>query len=63
MTISDATLTSLKTPPHSIEAEQFLIGGILLDEYAYENIAGTFQESELAGRRMANRPDAPGLRV
>ena len=41
MTISDATLTSLKTPPHSIEAEQFLIGGILLDEYAYENIAGT----------------------
>ncbi len=41
MSATDIALTSLKTPPHSIEAEQFLIGGILLDEYAYEQIAGT----------------------
>ncbi|MDD3267118.1 MAG: replicative DNA helicase [Burkholderiales bacterium] len=40
MATEDFNLSSLKTPPHSIEAEQFLIGGILLDEHAYEYIAG-----------------------
>lgn len=38
---TDTSLSSLKTPPHSIEAEQFLIGGVLLDENAYDYIAGT----------------------
>ncbi len=33
-------ITSLKTPPYSLEAEQFLIGGILLDETSYDYIAG-----------------------
>ncbi|TXI93762.1 MAG: replicative DNA helicase [Neisseriales bacterium] len=41
MAISDNTLTALKTPPHSIEAEQFLLGGILLDENAFDYIGGS----------------------
>jgi len=40
MAVSDNTLISLKTPPHSIEAEQFLLGGVLLDEYAFDYIGG-----------------------
>ena len=34
----------LKTPPHSVEAEQMILGGILLDEDAYINIAGVLHE-------------------
>lgn len=37
---TEINLANLKTPPHSIEAEQFLIGGVLLDENAYDYIAG-----------------------
>lgn len=40
MSSFENNLASLKTPPHSIEAEQFLIGGILLDESSYDYIAG-----------------------
>lgn len=34
----------LKTPPHSLEAEQMILGGLLLDEHAYLNIAGIIHE-------------------
>lgn len=38
---TELNFAALKTPPHSIEAEQFLIGGVLLDENAYEtHVAG-----------------------
>ncbi len=40
MTTSENLINSLKTPPSSIEAEQYLIGGVLLDEYAYDYIGG-----------------------
>ena len=33
-------ISILKTPPHSIEAEQMILGGLLLDEDAYVDIAG-----------------------
>lgn len=36
----DGSIAMLKTPPYSLEAEQFLIGGLLLDESSYEYIAG-----------------------
>ncbi|MBP9218422.1 MAG: replicative DNA helicase [Sterolibacterium sp.] len=36
----DSQVASLKLPPHSIEAEQSLIGGLLLDNQAWENISG-----------------------
>lgn len=35
----------LKTPPHSIEAEQMILGCILIDEDSYINIAGIVHES------------------
>jgi replicative DNA helicase len=37
---------TLRLPPHSIEAEQSLIGGLLLDNSAYENIAGMVSEAD-----------------
>ena len=36
---SDNQTSSLRVPPHSIEAEQAVIGGLLLDNRAWENIA------------------------
>lgn len=38
------TFSVLKTPPHSIEAEQMLIGCLLIDEDSYINIAGILNE-------------------
>ncbi len=37
--ISDPQVAALKLPPHSIEAEQSLIGGLLLDNAAWDRIA------------------------
>ncbi len=36
---SDPQLESLRVPPHSIEAEQSVLGGLLLDNSAYDRIA------------------------
>ena len=36
---SDPQLDSLRVPPHSIEAEQSVLGGLLLDNSAYDRIA------------------------
>ena len=41
---SDPTL-SLKVPPHSIEAEQAVLGGLLLDNQAWDRIAGKVAKS------------------
>ena len=38
--MSDNSVSILKTPPHSLEAEQMILGAILLDEDAYDNVAG-----------------------
>jgi replicative DNA helicase len=35
---ADAQLVSLKVPPHSIEAEQSVLGGLLLDNVAWDRI-------------------------
>jgi len=37
--VADAPIAALKLPPHSIEAEQSLIGGLLLDNAAWDRIA------------------------
>ena len=42
----DPQLAAIKLPPHSIEAEQSLIGGILLDNAAWERIADLASESD-----------------
>ena len=36
---ADPQLLALKVPPHSVEAEQSLIGGLLLDNSAFDRIA------------------------
>src|SRR6478752_7658577 len=35
----DPQLLALKVPPHSVEAEQSLLGGLLLDNEAFDRIA------------------------
>ena len=34
-----ATIEQLKVPPHSIEAEQAVLGGVLLAERGFEEVA------------------------
>ncbi len=42
----DPALAALKLPPHSIEAEQSLIGGLLLDNAAWDRIADAVIERD-----------------
>jgi len=39
MAADDSALEQLKTPPHSREAEQSLLGGLLLDEQTWDQVA------------------------
>lgn len=41
----DPQIAALKVPPHSIEAEQSVLGGLLLDNSAWDRIADFLQES------------------
>ena len=43
---SDPQVAALKLPPHSIEAEQSLIGGLLLDNSAWDRIADIVGQSD-----------------
>jgi len=43
---NDALLLSLKVPPHSVEAEQSVLGGLLLDNSAFDRIGDVFSESD-----------------
>ena len=40
------TIESLKTPPHSIEAEQSVLGGLLLDNEAWDQVADRVCETD-----------------
>jgi replicative DNA helicase len=42
----DPQVAALKLPPHSIEAEQSLIGGLLLDNQAWDRIADQVNEAD-----------------
>ena len=42
----DPQVAALKLPPHSIEAEQSLIGGLLLDNSAWDRIADIVNETD-----------------
>jgi replicative DNA helicase len=44
--ISDATLDSLRVPPHSIEAEQSVLGGLLLDNQAWDRIGDQVTDTD-----------------
>jgi len=43
---SDPQIAQIKLPPHSREAEQSLIGGILLDNQAWERVADLANEAD-----------------
>ena len=42
----DAQVAALKLPPHSIEAEQSLLGGLLLDNNAWDRIADIVSQAD-----------------
>ena len=48
----DPQLDALKVPPHSIEAEQSVLGGLLLDNAAWDRIADVI----VAERLLPLRP-------
>src|SRR5512142_309565 len=43
---ADTQLEALKLPPHSVEAEQSVLGGILLDTSAWDKVADLLSESD-----------------
>jgi replicative DNA helicase len=43
---ADAQLVALRLPPHSIEAEQSVLGGLLLDNSGFERIADILAEAD-----------------
>ena len=43
--MTDTSTSILKTPPHSVEAEQMILGCILVDEDSYTNVAGMLHEA------------------
>jgi replicative DNA helicase len=43
---SDPQMAALRVPPHSIEAEQSVIGGLLLDNTAFERVADLISEND-----------------
>ncbi len=43
---TDPALASLRVPPHSIEAEQSVLGGLLLDNAAFDKIADLISEGD-----------------
>ncbi|RLA33289.1 MAG: hypothetical protein DRR03_07840, partial [Gammaproteobacteria bacterium] len=46
----DASLDALKVPPHSIEAEQSVLGGLLLDNASWDEVAGRVGEEDFYRR-------------
>ncbi|NCF11417.1 MAG: replicative DNA helicase, partial [Gammaproteobacteria bacterium] len=46
----DPSLDALKVPPHSIEAEQSVLGGLLLDNSSWDRLAGTLGEEDFYRR-------------
>src|SRR6202521_3360962 len=43
---SDPQFDALRVPPHSVEAEQSVLGGLLLDNAAWDKIADMIGESD-----------------
>ena len=46
MATDDSALEQLKIPPHSREAEQSLLGGLLLDAQTWDEVAGTVTKQD-----------------
>jgi replicative DNA helicase len=50
----DAALDALKVPPHSIEAEQAVLGGLMLDNEAWPNVVERIGFEDFYRRDHAN---------
>ncbi|TPQ28214.1 replicative DNA helicase [Methylomonas sp. HW2-6] len=48
--LSDQTVESLKVPPHSIQAEQSVLGGLLLDNQTWDSVADKVGENDFYRR-------------
>ncbi len=46
MNVFDPELAALKLPPHSVEAEQSVLGGLLLENHAWERVADLINEQD-----------------
>ena len=42
----DPAIAQLRVPPHSLEAEQAMIGGLLLDNAAWDKVGGFIAEAD-----------------
>src|SRR5437868_2497453 len=42
----DYQVTGVKIPPHSVEAEQSVLGGLMLDNQTWDQIAGYITEND-----------------
>jgi replicative DNA helicase len=47
---ADTTVNALKVPPHSVEAEQSVIGGLLLDNGAWDRVSDTITADDFYRR-------------
>ena len=43
---NDVETTALKIPPHSVEAEQAVLGGVFLDKEAWDKVAERVREED-----------------
>ena len=44
--VFDPELSALKLPPHSVEAEQSVLGGLMLENTAWERVADLINEQD-----------------
>jgi replicative DNA helicase len=51
---ADKQILSLRTPPHSIDAEQSVLGGLLLDNRAWESVSEVLEDSDFYSHKHRN---------
>ncbi len=51
---TDSQVLSLRTPPHSIDAEQSVLGGLLLDNRAWESVSEVLEDSDFYSHKHRN---------
>ena len=52
--IRDPQIDALKLPPYSVEAEQSVLGGLLLDNTAWEKIADLLTDADFYRAKLAS---------
>ena len=52
---ADAATEALKLPPHSIEAEQAVLGGLMIDNGTWDQVADLVLEEDFARAQISKR--------